>query len=340
MAKKFMGQSQIPLSFGTAKREVYVPDGFTKERLFGVPSYLMERLRQEDKELIIYDSKTEELMVLNVFELYVDSKDISQDYHSYQQGTYRFHYHKFIPNNDDNFKELLTKTERTLLKRFHWTWYNALKDVIDGDELRKVTKTIQEYRVKGDEIFPEKDKVFNCFKLDMNLIRVVLMAQDPYPNDNANGYAFATSNGYCPPSLRKIEDALKREYETTSKLKTDLLDWHKQGVLLLNGALTVRKGEPNSHYDLWCIFMKQVVTQINLLPKPVGVIIAGTKGHKYYGNKFNVTKHHVILVEHPAKAHLEEREWNHQNCFSDVNDFLTQGKVTFSFQDVKPIKWI
>lgn len=321
---------QIPISFGTAKFEVFVPDVFSKERQFGVPSFLIEHIRDNGKDLVIYDKVKDEVMLLNVFELFVDAVEESQPYHCYQKGSYTFHYHIFIPNTSDEIVSLLNVTERTLLKRFHWTWYNALKDTIDNGEFRNITKYVQEERKKGIEIYPNKENVFNCFQLDMNNIRGIILAQDPYSNDTAIGYALATKS-YRSKSLLKIEKSLQEQFETKHLLKTDLSDWIKQGILLLNSALTVRKGESGSHSDLWKPFIRRIIERVNLLDKSIFIIAMGGKAQSF-GNKI-LDKHCLINVEHPSRATHEERDWIHDNCFIEANLFLT--KI-----NSKEIKWI
>lgn len=42
----------------------------------------------------------------------------------------------------------------------------------------------------------------------------------------------------------------------------DLTPWTRQGVLLLNTALTVRRGEPGSHCDIWQSFTDEVIRAV------------------------------------------------------------------------------
>ena len=77
------------------------------------------------------------------------------------------------------------------------------------------------------------------------------MGQDPYHGPGqAHGLSFSVPEGVKPPpSLKNIF----RELETDLKIppaKTGcLLNWANEGVLLLNATLTVRDGEPRSHYE-------------------------------------------------------------------------------------------
>ena len=88
-------------------------------------------------------------------------------------------------------------------------------------------------------------------------VRVVILGQDPYHGaGQAQGLAFSVPDGVaCPPSLRNILTEIELEYpDDPSQLvlkpnadHNDLLRWVRQGVLLLNTALTVEDGLPASH---------------------------------------------------------------------------------------------
>jgi uracil-DNA glycosylase len=88
-------------------------------------------------------------------------------------------------------------------------------------------------------------------------VRVVILGQDPYHGaGQAQGLAFSVPDGVArPPSLRNILAEIELEYpDDPSQLvlksnadNNDLSRWVRQGVLLLNTALTVEDGQPASH---------------------------------------------------------------------------------------------
>ena len=79
-------------------------------------------------------------------------------------------------------------------------------------------------------------------------VRVVVLGQDPYHGPGqANGLAFSVAPGArIPPSLRNIFKELTR-CGMPPRHDGCLDDWARQGVLLLNTALTVSRGQPGSH---------------------------------------------------------------------------------------------
>ena len=62
-----------------------------------------------------------------------------------------------------------------------------------------------------------------------------------------------------PPSLLNIFKELKSDLGI-ERTNTDLTDWAKQGVLLLNSIMTVEKDKPLSHKNKgWEIFTDNII---------------------------------------------------------------------------------
>jgi uracil-DNA glycosylase len=90
---------------------------------------------------------------------------------------------------------------------------------------------------------------FRAFELvDPQDVRLVIVGQDPYPTPgDANGLAFSSLRG-VPRSMLNVYKAFEEHLPGFSRPKVaDLEHWARQGVLLLNTALTVRLGEIGSH---------------------------------------------------------------------------------------------
>lgn len=135
-------------------------------------------------------------------------------------------------------KEILLKTEKAL-----------------NDEIKRSKNELS-------LIYPKKDDIFNVFwKCSIDNIRVVIIGQDPYYSNinQANGIAFSVSDTYLPPSLKNIFKELKNCYPDIDRKNGDLEDWVKQGVFLLNTSLTVNKGMPASHIDIWEKFTDHII---------------------------------------------------------------------------------
>jgi uracil-DNA glycosylase len=75
------------------------------------------------------------------------------------------------------------------------------------------------------------------------------LGQDPYhSSETADGIAFSTQRfNYIPPSLENIFLEFSKDCNCSLPIKGDLLPWVKEGVFLVNTALTVRHAQPLSH---------------------------------------------------------------------------------------------
>ncbi len=80
-------------------------------------------------------------------------------------------------------------------------------------------------------------------------VRVVILGQDPYHGPGqAHGLAFSVPDGVRPPpSLRNIFLELRSDLGCETPVSGNLERWARQGVLLLNAALTVEDSLPGSH---------------------------------------------------------------------------------------------
>lgn len=93
---------------------------------------------------------------------------------------------------------------------------------------------------------------FRAFELvEPEDVRLLIVGQDPYPRPgDATGLAFSSPRG-IPPSMRNVYKAFEAHLPGFSRPKVaDLEHWARQGVLLLNTALTVRIGEIGSHMKI------------------------------------------------------------------------------------------
>ena len=92
-------------------------------------------------------------------------------------------------------------------------------------------------------------------------VRLLIIGQDPYPRPgDATGLAFCSLKG-IPPSMRNVYKAFETHLPGFARPKiADLEPWARQGVLLLNTALTVRLGEIGSHMKVgWQAWTQGVV---------------------------------------------------------------------------------
>jgi uracil-DNA glycosylase len=112
--------------------------------------------------------------------------------------------------------------------------------------------------------FPQREQVFKVFELPVPEIKCVLLGQDCYHGiGQAMGLAFSVPpNIKIPPSLVNIFKELQIEFPERKYTFThgDLSVWTaREGIFLLNAALTVRQASPLSHIKRWESFTDDVI---------------------------------------------------------------------------------
>ena len=176
-------------------------------------------------------------------------------------------------------------------------------------------------------IYPEYINIFNCFKhFKLDETKVVILGQDPYHNKNqACGISFGVNNNKPPPSLKNIVKELSTDLNISMSDYT-LLNWAKQGVLMLNTSLTVVENKPTSHLKLWYEFTKFIIDDINKNLDNVIFIAWGAFAHKKLID-IDITRHYLIVSSHPSPLSANKKyklfpEFIGSKPFSKTNEIL------------------
>ena len=148
------------------------------------------------------------------------------------------------------------------------------------------------------EIYPSKAEIFSALNLSpFEKINVVILGQDPYHGPGqAHGLAFSVKSP-CPPppSLKNIFKELK-----ISPDNGDLSSWAKQGVLLLNTVLTVRKGQAHSHKNKgWEEITDEIISAVSRNKERVIFVLWGGPAARKK-QLIDETKHLVLESAHPS----------------------------------------
>ncbi len=183
-------------------------------------------------------------------------------------------------------------------------------------------------------IYPDMYDIFNALKLTpYNDVKAVILGQDPYHEPNqAHGLAFSVKDGVkLPPSLINIYKELNTDLGLPIPEKGDLTKWAKEGVLLLNTALTVRRGNANSHRGMgWEIFTDSIIKAMNEREKPVVFILWGANARAKTALITN-PNHKILTCAHPSPLSAYNGFFGCKH-FSKCNDFLKEKGIT-------PIDW-
>ncbi|MCA1966918.1 MAG: uracil-DNA glycosylase [Flavobacterium sp.] len=187
-------------------------------------------------------------------------------------------------------------------------------------------KVEQEYAITT--CFPPKELIFSAFEqFDFQDTKVVIIGQDPYHGTGeANGLCFSVNDGVAiPPSLKNIFTEINTEYDRILFPTSGNLErWAKQGVLLLNAGLTVRKDEANSHKHLkWNVFTDAAIDLINQKSENVVFLLWGSFAQKK-GKLIDREKHLVLESGHPSPLSANRGMWFGNNHFKLTNAYLRE----------------
>ena len=137
------------------------------------------------------------------------------------------------------------------------------------------------------------------------------------------GLAFSVPNGTkLPPSLRNIFRERSDDLSLPLRENGDLTDWAEQGVLLLNSALTVRKGEANSHQALgWEPLVDDLLRSLSEQSAPICAVLWGGFAAKKAPLFASAHPRLVLTAPHPSPLSAY-RGFFGSKPFSQINAFL------------------
>jgi uracil-DNA glycosylase len=213
--------------------------------------------------------------------------------------------------------------------------WSAVTPLADGTTLR-VAAAIDAEAAQGHVIAPAPERVFAALALSpLNAIRVVILGQDPYPTPgDANGLAFSyVGPGRLPKSLVNIYRELGDDLGQPMRQSGDLSDWARQGVLLLNTALTVREGagKAGAHLKLgWQEVTDAIIAQVSRQQPHVVFMLWGAPAQAKRA-LIDEGKHLVIASSHPSPL-SSYRGFFGSKPFSRTNAWLMQ-------KGLAPIDW-
>lgn len=176
---------------------------------------------------------------------------------------------------------------------------------------------------------PLSESCFRAFKeCSFTDLRVVMLSQAPYSNGLANGLCYDVQREYKPEgALQRILYKINEEYpEETSPLSDSYLGHlPAQGVLMLNMALSCRRGNPKAHVGLWAPFfslLMQAICQKNYIAWLQWGMAAQIDVHN--------TTHFIVRGDHPSP--FAGKGFMEGIYFKKVNNFLERSsfnKITF-----------
>ncbi len=198
-------------------------------------------------------------------------------------------------------------------------------------ELRRFLKA--EY--SSATIYPHMNNIFNALKeTSFENTKAVIIGQDPYHGENqAHGLCFSVLPGQAPPpSLVNIYKELKSDIGIDTDCRNGyLINWAKQGVLMLNTVLTVRAGCPNSHKGKgWEHFTDRIIAELNKKSSTVVFLLWGANARAKAAAIDNPL-HVKLCAPHPSPLSAYSGFFGCK-CFSKTNEILQKSNQS-------PIDW-
>ena len=199
-----------------------------------------------------------------------------------------------------------------------------------------------------DAIEPRMSVLFKALELvKPKSVRVVILGQDPTPQKGkATGVAFYVKNPRSVPAVLHMFLEVAFEGFPVDLDKGDVTNWAKQGVLLLNTALTCPHNPPKgvkdktkykSHFDIWKYFTISLIRYIGgEAAEPSVWLLWGRKAKDF--SKHIDKKHLIIEGGHPSPTGTAKHgdSFFGVNYFNRANQFLSRngrGSIDWSLSD-------
>lgn len=219
---------------------------------------------------------------------------------------------------------------RPLKDRLGEEWFEILNPEFDKDYMLKLGTRL----VAEKDVVPSQPEWFKAYEyVQPSKLKVLVLGQDPYIKGEAMGLAFSSQNGMTP-SLVVMYKELEREYNVWRR-QTDLTDWARQGVMLLNTTLTTRFGETGAHkYWGWDLFIAATLRHISTLQHPYVVMAWGASAKEGVRSYLVNPSSLVLTAFHPqAENYNPANKFIGCGHFRKANEFLEQ-------HGIRPIKWV
>ncbi len=212
-------------------------------------------------------------------------------------------------------------------------WDEALAPLFESENYHKIRAFLKD-EYSHHTVYPDMYDIYNCFKLTpLDKVKAVILGQDPYHNEGqAHGLCFSVKEGTePPPSLVNIFKELKEDVGCAVPRSGDLTKWAKEGVLLLNTALTVRAHRANSHKDCgWTWFTDNVIRILSEKRDHLVFILWGANARSKKP-LIDGSRHLILECAHPSPLSAYNGFFGCRH-FSKANAYLRS-------HGIAPIDW-
>lgn len=206
---------------------------------------------------------------------------------------------------------------------FHNQWDEQLQEEFEQPYYQQL-RTFLKNEYAEEIIYPSMDQLWTAFQLtSFEEVKVVILGQDPYHGPGqAHGLSFSVNPDMpIPPSLRNMFKELVEDVGCEMPENGTLTGWAKQGVLLLNTVLTVRRGEAHSHRRQgWEQFTDAVIRLLSNRNERIVFVLWG-KPAQEKKKLIDLNKHAVVESTHPSPLSAY-RGFTGSRPYSKTNEVL------------------
>lgn len=209
-------------------------------------------------------------------------------------------------------------------------WAEALAPV--AERVAAMGEFLRAEIAAGRTYLPAGQHVLRAFQQPFDEVRVLIVGQDPYPTPGmAIGHSFAVAPDVrqLPGSLENIYRELHTDLGLPRPSNGDLTPWTRQGVLLLNRALTTAPRKPGAHRGAgWEAVTEQAIRALAARGKPLVSVLWGRDARNARPLLGDLP---AVESAHPSPMSAD-RGFFGSRPFSRTNELLVR-------QGAQPVDW-
>lgn len=213
------------------------------------------------------------------------------------------------------------------------SWNPVLNEFLNSTVGKNVKDFVKKERLTKT-IYPDSSVIFRIFKeINFDDVKIVILGESPFPNEHANGIAFSSDLDKMPYSLQVISELIRTNlYDYIPRemfmskyfTHSNLLNWVRQGILLLNSVYSVEKDKPNSHENKgWELLTELLIKALNKKKDPIVFMFWGSKAKSFM--KFVTNPYHKILTNnYPTSEKNAPGSFIKSTNFVDAFEFIAE----------------
>lgn len=204
------------------------------------------------------------------------------------------------------------------------SWLARLEAEFEQPYMAKLRAFLLEEKQARRTVYPPGPDIFNALNATaFDQVKVIILGQDPYHGPGqAHGLCFSVKPGVpAPPSLVNIFKEIHTDIGAPVPRHGCLTSWARQGVLLLNSVLTVRKAQAGAHQGKgWEAFTDAVIQSLNEQREGLVFMLWGAYAQKK-GALIHRDRHLCLQAPHPSPL-AAHRGFFGCKHFSKANEYL------------------